>query len=287
MRNNALPIAVPRARIGMAQIAAFYLLAVALSWGTWLILILNPAIDADWPLLFRLGAYGPFAAAAIIVRATRGKAGFRRWLRTIFQWRRCWFWIIVGWLLLPLLVMLLHAVVALLLGGDLSLTTDPPWYWTASTYPINVVIAPLVVGSSLGEEPGWQGFALPGLSAHFQPIVANVLHGVLWATWHLPAFLTSWAGERQPLFWFFAYIIPLAMIMFWLTRRAGGSVIPAVLFHAATNLYSTRFLSDTIFSNTLAPHFTEIKTVVYWVIAIALLLATRGRLGQNGGDGEA
>lgn len=282
MKQVSIPTTTPGVRTGLRRVAVFYLLAFALSWGVWLILILYPTIDADWPLLYRLGAYGPFAAAAIIVRATRGKAGFRRWLRTIFRWRRCWLWIVAGWLLLPLLIMLLHVVAFLLLENEVTLAADPPWYWIAGVYPLNVVIAPLVVGSSLGEEPGWQGFALPELTTHFHPIAANVLHGLLWATWHLPAFLTSWAGQQQPLGWFFAYVIPLAMILYWLTHRAGGSVIPAVLFHSATNLYSAHFQSEAIFTGTLSAQFTEIKTVVYWVMAVALLLATRGRLGHQG-----
>lgn len=282
MRERTLPTTLRTVRSDLVQIAIFYMLAFALSWGTWLILILNPTIDADWPLLYRLGAYGPIAAALIIVRATRGREEFRRWLGRIFQWRRCWFWIFAGWLLLPALVMLLHMAVYVLLGNQVSLAADPPWYWIAGVYPVNVIIAPIVIGSSLGEEPGWQGFALPGLTAYFHPVAANVLHGILWATWHLPAFLTSWAGERQPLVWFFAYIIPLAMIMYWLTRRAGGSVIPAVLFHSATNLYSAHFQSEAIFTGTLSTQFAEIKTVVYWTIAIAILFVTRGRLGHDG-----
>jgi len=101
---------------------------------------------------------------------------------------------------------------------------------------------------------------------------------VLWAAWHLPAFWASWMGD-QPLGWFFAYAIPLSMIAFWLTRKAKGSVIPAILLHTSTNLYSLLLLSDQIFVNALSANFTEIKTVLYWAIAIVLIVATRGRLG--------
>jgi membrane protease YdiL (CAAX protease family) len=154
---------------------------------------------------------------------------------------------------------------------------DPAWYLVALVFPLNVLIS-APIGSGMGEEPGWQGAAMPGMITRLHPLLACTIHGVLWAAWHLPAFLTTWMGN-QPLGWFFAYVIPLSVISFWLTRKAKGSVIPAVLLHSSTNLYSSYYTSDMIFANTLDANFTPIKTVVYGTIAVALILATRGRLG--------
>jgi membrane protease YdiL (CAAX protease family) len=188
-------------------------------------------------------------------------------------------WFFMGGLILPVGIALLHLALYLLSGGQVQLASDPPWYYVAAVFPLNVLIA-APIGSSMGEETGWQGFAMPRLVKRLHPLAACTIHGVLWAAWHLPAFLTSWLG-KEPLGWFFAYIIPLSVISFWLTRKAKGSVIPAVLLHSSTNLYSSYFLSDRIFANTLAANFTPIKTVVYGAIALILIAATKGQLGYS------
>jgi len=40
----------------------------------------------------------------------------------------------------------------------------------------------------LGEEPGWRGFALPGLQAGRSPLVATLILAVLVVIWHVPLF---------------------------------------------------------------------------------------------------
>jgi membrane protease YdiL (CAAX protease family) len=39
----------------------------------------------------------------------------------------------------------------------------------------------------MGEEPGWRGFALPGLQASRSPLVAALILAPLIAVWHLPS----------------------------------------------------------------------------------------------------
>jgi membrane protease YdiL (CAAX protease family) len=136
--------------------------------------------------------------------------------------------------------------------------------------------------SSAFEEAGWQGLALPKLTSRFHPLFANLVHGILWATWHIPAYFTLiWEGTDQPLPLLLAYAIPLSMIMFWLTRKSSGSAIPAIFLHQATNTYSSLFTSAAVFAGTLAAHFTILKTIVYWTIAVVLLIATKGQLGSR------
>jgi CubicO group peptidase (beta-lactamase class C family)/membrane protease YdiL (CAAX protease family) len=255
----------------------FYLLAYAISWLSWVLMIAFPQLDGRPRVLWRVGMFGPFLAAIAMALIYGGRAGLWAWLKAAFRWRIGVLWYLAGGLILPLGIALLHLVLYLLSGGHMELASDPPWYFVAVLFPINVLIA-APIGSGMGEEPAWQGFAVPRLARRFHPLLVCTIHGVLWAAWHLPAFLTSWLG-KESLGWFFAYVIPLSMITFWLTRKAKGSVIPAVLLHSSTNLYSSYYLSDMIFANTLAANFTEIKTVLYWAVALVLIVATRGRLG--------
>jgi len=54
--------------------------------------------------------------------------------------------------------------------------------------------------------------------------------------------------------------------------------MPAVFLHYATNLYGEYLLGTDIFVEPLIINFTLIKTAIYWLIAIVLLLQTRGTL---------
>ena len=272
------------AGVGVRRAGVLYLLAYAISWICWTLLIAFPQLDRQPRILWRVGMFGPFLAAIAAALIYGGRAGLWTWLKTAFRWRIGVLWYLMGGLLLPVGIALLHVGLYLLTGGQVEMASDPPWYYVAAVFPLNVLIA-APIGSGMGEETGWQGFAMPNLIARLHPLLACAIHGVLWAAWHLPAFLTSWMG-KEPLGWFFLYVIPLSVISFWLTRKAKGSVIPAVLLHSSTNLYSSYFLSDTIFANTLSANFTPIKTVIYWAVAIVLIVATRGRLGYGRMEGE-
>jgi len=257
----------------------FYLLAYAISWLSWMGLIVFFQSGREPGILWKVGQFGPFLAAIAAALIYGGPAGLWRWLKAAFKWRIGVLWYLMGGLILPVGMASLHMALYLLSGGQVQWQSESAWYLAILGFPILVLInAPF--GSGLGEELGWQGFAMPRLVKRVHPLLACTVHGVLWAAWHLPAFWAAWMGD-QPLGWFFAYVIPLSMIAFWLTRKAKGSVIPAVLLHTSGNLYGSLFMSEQIFTHPLAANFTEIKTVLYWAIAIVLIVATKGRLGYK------
>lgn len=258
------------------QVFSFYALAFAISWLVWSPLIFIPTMQ-DFAFLLFLGAYGPLAAGVLTARIFNGRAGLRTWLKTVFNWRIGLRWYLAAIFVMPILIACLHLALYLVSIGSVELSTDPPWYWAISVLPINIVLTiPL---SSAFEEAGWQGFALPKLASKFHPAIANLIHGFLWATWHIPLYFAPvWRG-KEPIGLLFAYTIPLSMILFWLTRRSSGSSLPAVFLHQAGNHYETLFTTSVIFAGTLGANFSGLKTIIYWGIAIVLLIATRGRLG--------
>ena len=77
------------------------------------------------------------------------------------------------------------------------------------------------------------------------------------------------------------YTPPLALILTWLTQKARGSVMPAVLLHHATNLYGSYLTGTEVFAKPLDFNFTEIKTIIYWVAALIIIWRTRGTLGYE------
>jgi membrane protease YdiL (CAAX protease family) len=267
---------------GIRGAIVFYLLTFALSWLIWGTLILFPQTAAWAPLLILFGAYGPLLASLLLARIAGGRGAIREWLRVVFAVRGRWQWIILGALGLPLLIALIHLLVHLLFVGPITLSADPPWYWAAAAVPVNIFV--LAWMSSAVEEFGWQGFAMPRLVEQMHPLAASLVHGLLWGTWHLPLYLTkAWSADYQPVWLLYGITITLAPTMFWLTQKSGGSVVAAVLFHAATNYYSSTFVENQqfpIFSEPLTAYFAEIKLIIYLAIAVVLIAATRGRLGQ-------
>jgi membrane protease YdiL (CAAX protease family) len=258
----------------------FYVLAYGLSWLIWSPLVLFPQRSEPLGILVLAGSFGPFLAAGIAAWIEGGRAGCGRWLQTAFKWRIHLGWYLLGGLGLPLLIAALHAGLGTLLGGTVSLPDDPTGRWRALFFPLSVALN-AVLSSAGGEEPGWRGFALPRLSQHTHPLVASVLMGVLWGPWHLPLFFTSlWQGREQ-IWLLFLYCIPLTIIANWLTFKAKQSAIPAMLLHAGTNGYGALFVMAPLSIGSLSLGFSGLKTVVYGLVALVLIIATRGRLGHR------
>jgi membrane protease YdiL (CAAX protease family) len=271
-------------RSEMRALVVFYLLACAISWSIWAPWIAFPRLGDRLEFLLLVGAYGPLLAAIATTWIYEGRAGVWRWLKAAFKWRISAWWYLIGGVFINLAFALLHLGLYRLLGGPVTFSGRLPWYGALVIFPVSVFIG-FPLGSGLGEEPGWRGYALPRLLARFHPLVANLILGVFWAAWHVPPlFFSTWTGSSQGIL-LFVYAIPLSVVMSWLYCKSSGSTIPVGLMHAGGNLYSDWFTTgmlmsmETVFVGSLALDFTAVKTVVYWAAAIVVIVATRGRLG--------
>jgi membrane protease YdiL (CAAX protease family) len=141
---------------------------------------------------------------------------------------------------------------------------------------------PTALLSGGNEEPGWRGYITPVLLNRFNMLLAHIIVGIFWALWHLPLYLLGdWGGDDQPMVWLVIYCIPLSMILTWLYYKSKRSVIPAMLFHGGSNVVFQYFpMKSQLFAN-VEDEFTLIKTLLYWLIAIILLIVTKGTLGYK------
>jgi membrane protease YdiL (CAAX protease family) len=259
------------------EIIQFFLLTYLISWSIWGIIILFPETMGEMYFLIIIGAFGPFISAAILTRIQLGKEEIKKWRKNILKIRKYIRWHLIGGLGIPFLIALLHIGYYSITQDLPLLQTDPPWYWLIPSIPINVFVV-FVYSSAFGEEPGWQGYAMPRLLQQYTPIISILILGFLWALWHLPlSYIPIWSGY-EPLHLMLLYTPALAVITTWLTQNADGSVMPAVFLHYATNLYGNYLLGTDIFIEPLSENFTLIKTVIYWLIAIILLIRTSGNL---------
>lgn len=113
-------------------------------------------------------------------------------------------------------------------------------------------------------------------------IITYLISWSIWALWHSPMyFLGDWGGSDQPFIWLLIYCIPLSMILTWLYYRSKRSIIPVMLLHAGTNVVFRYFPMETKVFESVAAEFTLIKTIVYLLFAIILLVITKGSLGYE------
>ena len=136
----------------------------------------------------------------------------------------------VGWWLLIILGIPAAFYLGTLLKGNFG---EPfpfsPWTGVVPALAIALFIGPI-------EEFGWRGLALPLLQRRFAPFWASIVLGVIWALWHIPAFLLSGAPQSNWSFpAFFLGVVAVSVILTTMFNAARGSLLIPVLFHFQTN----------------------------------------------------
>jgi len=126
----------------------------------------------------------------------------------------------------------------------------------------------LVPTSPAVEELGWRGYVQPRLQAERSALTASVIVGVMHTAWHLPLFLVPGSDQSRaniPFAAFLLSVIALNVLMAWLYNSTRGSVVIAMIFHAAYDAITLAFVS---------PLFSGIDQVrLWWLLAAVLSLA--------------
>jgi membrane protease YdiL (CAAX protease family) len=180
-------------------------------------------------------AFGPLLSAVIVVGATEGREGLRRFLARGFRLSVGWRWLAFS-MLMPLAFFAAGAAAAGLAGRPLPgirelgqinfLPGLGLWAWLLWT-----------LTSGLGEETGWRGYALPRLQSGRSPLAASLILAVPWIFWHLPAFfyLPNYMSFGVMLPGFAVGVAAGSVVYTWLYNRTGGSILAAALFHGSFN----------------------------------------------------
>jgi len=257
------------------NVTAFFIFAFAFSWIIWISVRLIIAQRGVFHPFYFVGVFGPFLSAIIVTVITERWSGLWQWFRKTFNFRINIGWYLIGGLLGPIAVALYQFSLYLFLGGEPDFSKADQWW----NYLISVPIGALFAGGN--EEPGWRGFALPQLLKKLHPLVASLFLGIMWALWHIPlTFSTGGDVSYQWFVWFIINTVGLSFIMTWLYFKSSMSVIPVILFHQGTNQVWHYFpMPSDVISG--LPDWIVLKTIVYWTIAIVLVIVSRGNLGSN------
>lgn len=216
-----------RDRVRQHPLLAFFGLTYAISWVCWLPMLAAGQVSDVW---LHLGTFGPSVAALLLSGVMNGRSGLQRLLRGLLIWRVHPFW--YGFSLLGTALVVLPAIwMHVWLGGAVPQFNDPAQWYLAI-----VALVYVLVFSVLGEEIGWRGYALPRLQSRYNALAASVILGLIWGVWHLPLFFVP--GDLHntlPLGLFLLDNVGLAILMTWVFNNTRGSLLLALLFHAASN----------------------------------------------------
>jgi membrane protease YdiL (CAAX protease family) len=213
-------------------LVTFFLLVFILTWVVWV----PRASGAPLGVLGQAWTWIPAIAALLAAALTGGRGALRELGSRLVRWRVGWQWYVVV-ILGPALFSLAVAGVYTLFGGSWA-EAAPPAILAGPLLLLPLFLAILTLTDGLGEELAWRGFALPRLLTRYNALVASVVLGVIWALWHLPLLWTEGNGMFHLPVWLLLLDLTAKAILFtWVFLHTRGSVLIAMLFHGATNLF--------------------------------------------------
>jgi uncharacterized protein len=274
-------------------IASFLALFYGLGWAVFVPSLLGNQgfgiIKIDLPVdPFRLLSVVLFAIVPFVVTkivdppgSARRLAGHVRHVRVGLQWY----------------LVALFGPPAALLGAAVILKGTAPIEATLANvasiptaFLLGVVVLALL--GNLWEETSWMGFVTTRLQARYGPLRASLITAPLFGLYHVPLFFIigglSDSPNHLPIAQFpiyaaFLLIVfsgPMRILLTWLYNSTHGSLPIVSLFHASMNATGGAAI--------LATFFAGVDGVLLYaalaVVALGVILATRGRLGLAPSD---
>ncbi len=257
-------------------LVAYFMLTILLTWLIWfpaVILLSNgfqtPVQTSGMPMLWMTvaqtaGALMPSLVAFFLVRELEGKAASGAIFRRYKRWRTGFGWWLAAILAVPALTV--GAILINVYGLNMAIPENSILgqylYFmgpggVAMLFPF--LLATGMISSPLLEEYGWRGYALPRLQRTMPALWAALLLGLVWGVWHLPVWLAY--GSDIPVY--LLLIIGHCVIMTWIYNSTSGSMLMAMVVHAAMLVSLTHFSSGT-------SRWTEVIAV--WIVVMLIVL---------------
>jgi len=218
--------------------------------------------------LWQFFVWGVFLGGAFVTAIADGRSGLRVYFSRIVRWRVAIKWYIVA-LFLPILINLAAIGLNIVAGAEMEKNVQLP-----SAPQVVVFFLMIFFFISLGEEPGFRGFALPRLLIGRSALSASLIIGVLHAIWHLPLFI----GGDMP-FSTILIILAGAVMFTWIFNNTNGSVLIAILFHTAVDLSVAYF--EPLFSGANTQSLSVWLMVTYVATASLIVVLTGRELGRK------
>ena len=250
-------------------LVAYYLLTFALSWSGFVIVVgprslVNTNWQAEGAFLSAVMVMlaGPSLAGLLLTGLVDGRAGYRDLFSRLLKWRVGIRWYAIAILPAPIVA-----------AGSLFVLSLPSPLFIPDNQAAVVFGGLGAAVTTILEEIGWTGFAVPRLRRRHSVPMTGLIVGVLWGLWHFlqQIFVSGTYAGPIPLFTFlmlsvFAAIASLTayrVLMVWVYDRTGSLLV--------TTLMHGMLTASTIF------WFTPIATggaflADVWLVAAAMWL---------------
>jgi len=258
-----------------SSLTAYFIATFAAAWALWMAAgslapaSLGPTIRG---LLFLPGVFAPGIVALCMTSRSDGPEGVRALLNRIFVWRVGMRWYVFALFSVAGAKLLAAAVYRLAQGAWPPFETLPWYVLLGATIPSTLFQA--------GEEIGWRGYALPRLASRLGLGRASLIVGGLWAAWHLPFFYMPGTGMTgQPFLPYLLDVVAISVAIAWLYWRTGGSLLLAMIMHAAVNNMASIVPSSV--PNAADPMTVHLSLLAWltagslWAMAACLLVSMR------------
>jgi uncharacterized protein len=226
------------------------------------------------------------AAAFITTALADGRDGVRTLRRRVFHFRVNPAWYVAALVLLPGVAVISAVAVA----GFAPITT----LISQPDIMIGAALGALVAFALVNwwEETAWTGFVLERLQPRLGPVAASVVTTWLQALIHVPLVFVAGgvtegrvAPEQIPFYLVALFVLPISVrfVLTWIYNATGRSLPIVGIYHAGLGV-----ATGSSFLPVLAPGVDPVIVYAgFAVLAVAVLIATRGRLGFESGAPSA
>lgn len=231
------------------SVALFFILTFIISWSG-ILMVANqtgiPATTEQFDKLLPIAMIpyllGPSIAGFIMIGLTEGKKGFRALFQKLLNWRLGGSIYLIAIFIIPTI-----SIISLIVLYQFSEVYIPDIILKEDK--TTLILSGLIygiIGGGLLEELGWTGYVTPRLREKYSVLKTGLIIGIFWGAWHfLPVFWGSGDSSGNlvlpkflpGLFFHYAGLIPLRILMVWLYDRS-LSLIPPIIVHATLTAFT-------------------------------------------------
>lgn len=233
---NPPPVSPNRTFVQQYAVWLFFVLAFVLTWAIQIPIVLDArgALPFHIPGIFQL-LQGPMPGIAALIMAAlaSGKAGVMDLLRRVVRGRVGWHWYLIA--ILGSGAIYLSAVFASAL-----LTGAAPALPELSLILLAGVLIQFAIYMVFNwEDIAWRGFAATRLQATKSALVTALILGIVEGLFHVPLFFAPASSQASsPFLSFMVLSIAGVVVLNWVFNNTRGSVLLAMIFHAAANTWT-------------------------------------------------
>ena len=220
----------------------FYALAFAIAWAAWTPLLLHKIDVLRLPIPFvivlfvgqTVGAFAPLLSLFAIQRISKDPTLVKQ-VFSLLRFRGVSF----SWYLVPALAPIVITIVmntsyGLFTNSGITILRPEPrqelgWALLA-VIPFQFILG--IIGSPLGEEPGWRGYVLDRFARKGSALIGSGIVACLWWIWHLPLFVILEVNLNA---YTFLAMASHSLLIDSLFLLSGRNLLVAMIYHQGIN----------------------------------------------------